>query len=73
MLMPGMDHFCVAVGILGQYIAMVAVPANTKVFLSERVFDGGHVVSVVDKKFNGCSLADSLIGTPECLRMLLTP
>ena len=72
-LMPVMDHLSVAVGILGQYIAIVTVSANTEVFPTERAFAGGHVVSVVDKKLNRCSLVDSLIGTPECLSMLLTP
>ena len=60
--MPVKDHFSVAVGILGHYIAMVAVPANTEAFPNESVFDCGHVVSIVDKNLNECSLADSLIG-----------
>ena len=72
-LMPGKDCFGVAVGILGQYLAMVNVPANTDSFPNEGIFAWGNVVSVVNKKLNRCSLIDSLIGTPECLRMLLTP
>ena len=69
-LMPGKDCFGVAVGILGQYLAMVNVPANTESFPNEGVFAWGHVVSVIDKKLNRCSWMDSLIRTPECLRML---
>ena len=72
-LMPGKDCFGVAVGSLGQYLAMVNVPANTDSFPNEGIFAWGNVVSVVNKKLNRCSLIDSLIGTPECLRMLLTP
>ena len=70
-LMPGKDCFGVAVGILGQYIAMVNVPAHTDSFPNEGVFTWGHVVSVVNKKLNRCALIDSLIRTPECLRILL--
>ena len=70
-LMPGKDCFGVAVGILGQYLAMVNVPANADSFQNEGIFAWGHVVSVVNKKLNRCSLIDSLMRTPECLPMLL--
>ena len=57
-IMPGKDCFGVAVGILGQYIAMVNVPAHTDSFPNEGVFAWGHVVSVVNQKLNRCSLID---------------
>jgi len=50
-LMPGFDCFGVALGILGRFIAMVNVPANTEAFPNDGNFAWGHVLAIVDKKF----------------------
>ena len=47
-LMPGYDCFGVALGILGGYVAMVTVPANTDSFPRYGAFDMGHVLSIED-------------------------
>ena len=49
-LKPGHDCFTVALGILGGYVAMVSVPANTESFPRYGVFDMGHVLAIEDKK-----------------------
>ena len=54
------DHFGVAVGILGQYLAMISVPANTKTFPNEGAYAWGHVLAVGDKKLRRCSWAEGL-------------
>ena len=59
-LMPGEGCFGVAVGILGQYLAMVNVPANTGTFRNEGDYAWGHVVAVVDRKIKRCSLVHAL-------------
>ena len=46
-LMPGCDCFGVAVGILGQYLGMVNVPANTKPFPNRGDYRWGHVILIV--------------------------
>lgn len=60
MLVPARDLFTVAVGILGQYLAMVTVPANTEAFPKKREYTWGHIVALGDKKLHRVSLADGL-------------
>ena len=59
-LMPGGGCFGVAVGLLGQYLGMVNVPANTKAFRNEGDYVWGHVMTVVNKRIMRCSLVDAL-------------
>ena len=59
-LMPGLDCFGVGVGILGQYLAMVNVPANTESFPNCGDYAWGHVLAVVDGKLERYSLLDGL-------------
>ena len=59
-LLPGTDCFRVAVGILGQYLAMINVPANTASFPNDGVFAWGHVMAVVNRKLKRCSWMDGL-------------
>ena len=70
LLVPGKDYLVVAVGILGQYLALVNVPARTESFPNEGAFTWGHVIEVVDKKLNRFSWTDGLARTPECQRTL---
>ena len=60
MLLPGTDSLSVAVGILGRYLAMVTVPANTKAFPNSDEFNWGHVIAVSEKKLYRTSVADGL-------------
>ena len=46
-LLPGSDFFHVTVGILGQYLASVSVPADTRSFPNEGDFHWGQAISVV--------------------------
>jgi hypothetical protein len=48
-LVPGPARFGVFVGVLGDYMGMISVPANTIGFPNEGVFRWGHVI-VLDKK-----------------------
>ena len=50
-LMPGRGCFCVGVGLLGYYLAMVNVPARTELFPNEGAYAWGHVVAITDKEF----------------------
>ena len=59
-LAPGSNCFRVVVGILGQYLAMVNVPANTESFPNSGNFIWGHVMAIVDKKLKRCSWMDGL-------------
>jgi hypothetical protein len=43
-LMPTSQSFAVMVGILGDYMGMVNVPANTKEFPNDGIFRMGHVI-----------------------------
>lgn len=56
MLMPGYECFGVAVGILGKYVGMVNVPANTKSFPNEGDYRLGHVIAIVDGDIKRSSL-----------------
>ena len=59
-LMPGHNCFGVAVGILGQYVGMVNVPANTTSFQNQGQYRLGHVLAVIGKTLKRCSWADGL-------------
>ena len=59
-LMPGEGCFGVAVGILGQYLAMVNVPADTESFPNHGDYAWGHVIAVMDKTIRRGSLVHAL-------------
>ena len=59
-LMPGHGCFIVAVGILGMYVGMVNVPANTSSFPNQDHYRLGHVLAVNGKALKRCSWADGL-------------
>ena len=59
-LMPGHNCFGVAVGILGQYVGMVNVPAITTTFPNQGQYRLGHVLAVIGKTLKRCSWADGL-------------
>ena len=69
-LVPGRNYLAVAVGILGQYLATVVVPAKTESFPNQGAFAWGHVIELVDRKVKRFSWTDGLSRTPECLRTL---
>ena len=69
-LVPGRHYLAVAVGILGQYLATVVVPAKTESFPNQGAFGWGHVIELVDRKLNRFSWTEGLSRTPECLRTL---
>ena len=78
MLVPALDSFTVAVGILGQYLAKVTVPANTEAFPRKGEYTGGHIVALSDKKLYRTSLADGLsqfveVHYPSEISLPLTP
>ena len=59
-LMPGHGCFGVAVGILGMYVGMVNVPANTSLFPNQDDYRWGHVLATNGKALKRCSWADGL-------------
>ena len=59
-LMPGHGCLRVAVGLLGQYLGMVNVPARTELFPNGGDPLEGHVMAIVDKKLRRCSLKSVL-------------
>ena len=59
-LMPGQGCFCVGVGLLGYYLAMVNVPARTELFPNKGAYAWGHVVAITDKKLQRYSWVDGL-------------
>ena len=60
-LIPQKERLLVSVGILGKYLALINVPADTEKFPNEGDFEWGHVLAVVDKKLLRCSWAEGLI------------
>ena len=60
MLVPGKDCFAAVVGILGQYLAMVQVPANTKSFPNSHNYKWGHVIAITNRKLIRCSCEHAL-------------
>ena len=59
-LTPGPNCLGIALGILGQYLAMVTVPANTESFPNAGDYAWGHVLAVVDNELRRCSWVDGL-------------
>ena len=59
-LMPGYSCFGVAVGLLGQYLGMVNVPANTKSFPNAGDYSWGHAIAIVDGTLRTCSWKSAL-------------
>ena len=55
MLMPGPDCFGTGVGILGQYLGMIIVPAKTDSFPNDGDYAWGHVVAIVGGTLRRCS------------------
>ena len=55
MLVPSENHFAVVVGILGKYLAMVQVPANTKSIPNIYNYRWGHVIAIINNKLIRCS------------------
>ena len=49
-LLPGPDCLHVTVGVLGQFIGTVSVPANTRCFPNEGDYHWGHVMLVTNKR-----------------------
>ena len=60
MLMPGPDFLSVAVGVLGRYLAMVTVPANTRLFPNSGEMAWGHIIVLSDKKLHRSSVVDGI-------------
>ena len=60
MLIPARDQLSVAVGILGQYLAMVTVPAETEAFPKDGEYTWGHVIALSKRQIFRTSLADGL-------------
>ena len=59
-LMPGPDCFGIGVGILGQYLATIIVPAKTDSFPNDGDYAWGHVVASIDRRLRRCSWAHAL-------------
>ena len=59
-LIPSKERLLVSVGILGEYLALINVPADTEAFPNEGDYEWGHVLAVTDKKLLRCSWAEGL-------------
>lgn len=59
-LIPGPNYLAVGVGLMGRYLALVNVPAETESFPNRDCYAWGHVVAMIDKKLKRCSLVDGL-------------
>lgn len=59
-LIPSKERLLVSVGILGEYLALINVPADTEAFPNEGDYEWGHVLAVVDKRLLRCSWAEGL-------------
>ena len=59
-LIPSKERLLVSVGILGKYLALINVPADTEAFPNEGDYEWGHVLTVTDKKLLRCSWAEGL-------------
>ena len=59
-LIPHKERLVVSVGILGKYLALLNVPANTETFPNEGDFEWGHVLAVVDNRLLRCSWREGL-------------
>jgi hypothetical protein len=68
-LMPGDGCFGVAVGILGQYVGMVNVPAHTVSFPNHGDYRWGHVVAIEKGEIWRSSWRDTLVAWEKRLRV----
>ena len=59
-LIPSNNRLQVSVGILGKYLALISVPADTETFPNEGDYEWGHVLAVIDKRPIRCSWAEGL-------------
>lgn len=59
-LVTGDGVLGVTVGLLGQFLATVIAPADTKTFPNEGAYAWGHVLAVTDGKLRQCSWLDAL-------------
>ena len=59
-LLPGPNFFQVTVGILGQFLGTINVPANTSLFPNEGDYHWGHAISVVKGKVERRSWLDCM-------------
>ncbi|MCY4499002.1 MAG: hypothetical protein OXC14_17175 [Rhodospirillaceae bacterium] len=59
-LVPGPNSFQVTVGILGQFLATIIVPANTNSFPNEGDYHWGHQISVIKGNVVRSSWRDSM-------------
>lgn len=59
-LIPSKTRLTVAVGILGKYLAMINVPADTTTFPNQDDYEWGQVLAVIDKKLVRCSWSEGL-------------
>ena len=59
-LVPGDGVLGVTVGILGQFLATVLAPADTKAFPNDGAYAWGHVLAVTDGKLKRSSWVDAL-------------
>ena len=68
-LMPTRASLEVGVGILGQFLGFVNVPANTTRFPKHGDYEIGHVLAVIGKKLERCSFMDGAMRwmVPECM------
>ena len=60
MLMPGPEFLSVAVGILGRYLAMVTVPADTNAFPNSGELTWGHIILLSEGRLYRTSVAEGL-------------
>ena len=59
-LIPSKDRLLISVGILGEYLALINVPADTETFPNEGDYEWGHVLAVIDTRLIRCSWAEGL-------------
>ena len=60
MLIPGPNCLMVGVGLMGRYLAMVNVPAQTGSFPNTGCYHWGHVLASTDKGLKRFSWMDGL-------------
>ena len=60
LLVPSKQNLVVSVGILGNYLAMINVPADTTTFPNEGDYEWGHILAAIDKKLVRCSWSEGL-------------
>lgn len=60
MLMPTSASLMIAVGVLGKYVGMLNVAADTKKFPNSGAYAWGHVVLLREKRMQRCSVATLL-------------